>query len=101
MLEKKIMLRNITDQQFPFNISGVFCIFSGNLYHKGEHSNTLPSFTQGDYLTCILDVDNKTLSFGKNGEEPILAFQDVDATELFPCVLFYSTNPGEKVCFPC
>ena len=36
-------------------------------------------------------------SFGKNGEEPILAFHDVDAAELFPCVLFYSTNPGEKV----
>ncbi len=67
------------------------------MYHKGEHSNSLPSYTQGDYITVILDVDNKTLSFGKNGEEPIVAFQDVDAPEIFPCVLFYSTNPGEKV----
>jgi E3 ubiquitin-protein ligase HERC1 len=71
--------------------------YSGNLYHRGEHSNTIPSYTQGDYITAILDVDNKTLSFGKNGEEPTVAFQDVEAAELFPCVLFYSTNPGEKV----
>ncbi|CAG7693965.1 unnamed protein product, partial [Allacma fusca] len=71
--------------------------YSGNLYHKGELNHALPSYTQGDYITVVLDVDNKTLSFGKNGEEPTLAFQDVDASELFPCVLFYSTNPGEKV----
>ncbi|ODM97024.1 putative E3 ubiquitin-protein ligase HERC1 [Orchesella cincta] len=71
--------------------------YSGNLYHRGELPSTLPSYTQGDYITAILDVDNKTLSFGKNGEEPVLAFQDVEANELFPCVLFYSTNPGEKV----
>lgn len=68
--------------------------YSGNLYHRGELPSTLPSYTQGDYITVILDCDNKTLSFGKNGEEPVLAFQDVDAPELYPCVLFYSTNPG-------
>lgn len=27
----------------------------------------------------------------------MLAFEDVDATELYPCVMFYSSNPGEKV----
>ena len=42
-------------------------------------------------------MDNKTLSFGKNGEDPVIAFHNIEATELFPCVLFYSTNPGEKV----
>lgn len=26
-----------------------------------------------------------------------MAFEDVDATELYPCVMFYSSNPGEKV----
>ncbi|XP_054287973.1 probable E3 ubiquitin-protein ligase HERC1 [Macrosteles quadrilineatus] len=72
--------------------------YSGNLYHGGEHSLTLPSFTQGDYITVVLDLDARTLSFGKNGEEPILAFQDIVATTpLYPCVVFYSTNPGEKV----
>ncbi|GCB76343.1 hypothetical protein scyTo_0020463, partial [Scyliorhinus torazame] len=29
--------------------------------------------------------------------EPKLAFEDIDATELYPCVMFYSSNPGEKV----
>ncbi|XP_036391158.1 probable E3 ubiquitin-protein ligase HERC1 isoform X2 [Megalops cyprinoides] len=71
--------------------------YSGNLYHNGEQTLTLSSFTQGDYITCVLDMEARTVSFGKNGEEPKLAFEDVDATELYPCVMFYSSNPGEKV----
>ncbi|KAM9825931.1 probable E3 ubiquitin-protein ligase HERC1 isoform X4 [Syngnathus typhle] len=71
--------------------------YSGNLYHNGEQTMTLSSFTQGDFITCVLDMEARTISFGKNGEEPKLAFEDVDATELFPCVMFYSSNPGEKV----
>ena len=59
----------------------------------------LPVYTQGDYITCVLDMDGRTLSFGKNGEEPKPAFEDIDATELYPCVMFYSSNPGEKVRF--
>ena len=42
--------------------------YSGNLYHNGEQSLTLPGYTQGDYITCILDMDARTLAFGKNGE---------------------------------
>jgi len=30
-------------------------------------------------------------------QEPKLAFEDVNANELYPCVMFYSSNPGEKV----
>ncbi|XP_072108525.1 probable E3 ubiquitin-protein ligase HERC1 isoform X1 [Mobula birostris] len=71
--------------------------YSGNLYHNGEQGCTLPSYTQGDCITCVLDVEARTISFGKNDEEPKLAFEDVEATELYPCVMFYSSNPGEKV----
>lgn len=71
--------------------------YSGSLYHAGEKEICFPSFTQGDYITVILDMDVKTLSFGKNGEEPRVAFEDIDAAELYPCVLFYGTGPGEKV----
>lgn len=71
--------------------------YSGNLYHNGELSVSLPGFTQGDYVTVVLDTEARTLSFGKNGEEPRLAFENVEAGELYPCVMFYSTNPGEKV----
>lgn len=35
--------------------------------------------------------------FLSSQQEPKLAFEDVDATELYPCVMFYSSNPGEKV----
>ncbi|KAM4527576.1 putative E3 ubiquitin-protein ligase HERC1 isoform 4-T4 [Odontesthes bonariensis] len=71
--------------------------YSGNLYHGGELVRTLPSFTQGDTITCILDMEAHTISFGKNDKEPKLAFEGVVASELYPCVLFYSSNPGEKV----
>jgi len=30
-------------------------------------------------------------------QEPKVAFDDLEATVLYPCVMFYSTNPGEKV----
>ncbi|KAM9306994.1 putative E3 ubiquitin-protein ligase HERC1 [Pholidichthys leucotaenia] len=71
--------------------------YSGNLYHGGELVRTLPSFTQGDTITCILDMEAHTVSFAKNDKEPKLAFEGVVANELYPCVLFYSSNPGEKV----
>ncbi|XP_064122707.1 probable E3 ubiquitin-protein ligase HERC1 [Macrobrachium nipponense] len=71
--------------------------YSGNLYHNGELSVSLPGFTQGDYIMVVLDMEARTLSFGKNGEEPRLAFENIEAAELYPCVMFYSTNPGEKV----
>lgn len=71
--------------------------YSGDLYHNGEQPRSLCGFTQGDYITCVLDMDTKTLSFGKNGAELKVAFEDLDATELYPCVTFYSGNPGEKV----
>ncbi|XP_068430797.1 probable E3 ubiquitin-protein ligase HERC1 isoform X3 [Clinocottus analis] len=71
--------------------------YSGNLYHGGELVRTLPSFTQGDSVTCILDMEAHTISFAKNDKEPKLAFEGVVASELYPCVLFYSSNPGEKV----
>lgn len=32
-----------------------------------------------------------------SSQEPKLAFEGVIASELYPCVLFYSSNPGEKV----
>ena len=32
-------------------------------------------------------------------QEPKVAFEDIDGYELYPCVVFYSSNPGEKVFF--
>ena len=73
--------------------------YSGNLYHNGEIQNrSLPQFTQDDSITCILDIDARTLSFAKNNDAPIVAFEDMPMDmELFPCVTFYSSSPGEKV----
>uniref|UniRef100_A0A3B5KZG0 Uncharacterized protein n=1 Tax=Xiphophorus couchianus TaxID=32473 RepID=A0A3B5KZG0_9TELE len=42
-------------------------------------------------------MEAHTISFAKNDKEPKLAFESVVASELYPCVLFYSSNPGEKV----
>lgn len=71
--------------------------YSGGLYHNGEKDLCLQRFTHGDFITVVLDMDSKTLSFGKNGEEPRVAFEDIDATEVYPCVLFYGSGVGEKV----
>lgn len=57
----------------------------------------LLNYTQGDYITVILDMESKTISFAKNGDDPVIAFEEVDGSPLYPCVVFYSTNPGEKV----
>ncbi|KAJ0013027.1 hypothetical protein NQD34_017361 [Periophthalmus magnuspinnatus] len=42
-------------------------------------------------------MEAHTISFAKNDKDPKLAFEGVSASELYPCVLFYSSNPGEKV----
>ena len=65
---------------------------------KQVQGKTLPQFTQDDSITCILDMDARTLSFAKNDEQPVLAFEDLPTgIELYPCVTFYSSSPGEKV----
>lgn len=48
--------------------------YSGNIYHGGEHSLTLPCYTQGDCITVVLDMDARTLAFAKNGEVGIENF---------------------------
>jgi len=42
--------------------------YSGNLYHSGEQATVLSSYTHGDCVTCVLDMDSRTLAFGKNSE---------------------------------
>lgn len=42
--------------------------YSGNLYHNGEQTLTLPNYTQGDSITLILDMDARTMLVGKNAE---------------------------------
>ena len=83
--------------------------YSGNLYHNGEVPSALPEFTEGDSITVQLDMDEGTISFAKNGGPLRLAFTDIptnkihfgpkndDLVELYPVVVFYSLNPGEKV----
>lgn len=68
------------------------------MYHGGQKSLVLKTFTQGDCITAIFDADSRTLSFAKNNDYPVLAFQNIDMkTKLYPCVLCYSTAAGQKV----
>lgn len=75
----------------------LFLGYNGHLYNNGEKLVPFPSFTHGDYITCRYDRKERTLSFGKNGEEPRVAFDELPNDMLYPCVLFYSLSPGEKV----
>ena len=73
--------------------------YSGSLYHGGEVQANLPSFTQGDIITCQLEFGNdgeRTLSFAKNCGPMLVAFRHdsfrniPSGAELFPAVVFYS-----------
>ncbi|MEJ1285487.1 hypothetical protein NN561_016481 [Cricetulus griseus] len=73
-----------------------------------EEDENLPiqevSFDPEKAQCCIVE-NGQILTHGSGGKgyglastgEPKLAFEDVDAAELYPCVMFYSSNPGEKV----
>lgn len=75
-----------------------FKFHSGILYHGGQKSLVLKTFTQGDYITAIFDTESRTLSFAKNNDYPVVAFQNIDTkTKLYPCVLCYSTAAGQQV----
>lgn len=76
----------------------IIFFYSGILYHSGQKSLVLKTFTQGDYITAIFDTESRTLSFAKNNDYPVVAFQNIDTkTKLYPCVLCYSTAAGQKV----
>lgn len=62
--------------------------YSGNLYHNGEQTLTLSSFTQGDFITCVLDMEARTISFGKNGE----VLKLIHKLYMFSCFYLYSTQ---------
>ena len=73
---------------------------NGAIFHDGEilnPLNSLPEFTADDVITVQLDVDEGTLSFGKNNQPLLLAFDDLPSVELFPIVVFNTNNHGEKV----
>ena len=65
--------------------------YSGNLYHNGEQTLTLSSFTQGDFITCVLDMEARTVSFGKNGEVRLLRLDLWDDTHVAYCSLCLCT----------
>lgn len=68
------------------------------MYHGGQKPLVLKTFTQGDYVTAIFDTESRTLSFAKNNDYPVVAFQNIDTkSKLYPCVLCYSTAAGQKV----
>lgn len=72
---------------------------NGGLYHEGKLPISFPTFTCGDIITVELDMDARTLAFGKNGELPKVAFTKISADEVYPCVAFSLYNHGEKVIF--
>ena len=75
---------------------------TGALYHGGEvldAMNTLPEYSMDDIITAQLDLEEGTLSFAKNNAPLILAFDNLPcgSVELFPVVVFHTSNHGERV----
>ncbi|EDV21026.1 uncharacterized protein TRIADDRAFT_60369 [Trichoplax adhaerens] len=71
---------------------------NGSLYHGGElPSSTFPSYAGGDYITVIVDMQSCNIAFGKNDEEPMIAFENIDRQELLPVIVFGNNSPGERI----
>lgn len=75
---------------------------TGALFHGGEvldAMNTLPEYSMDDIITAQLDLEEGTLSFAKNNAPLILAFDNLPcgSVELFPVVVFHTSNHGERV----
>ena len=77
--------------------------YSGSRYHNGEiHFDgiELPEYTEGDTISVLLNMTEKSLSFAKNNGDFKVAFTNLPTNaELFPCVIFYSNTSGERVRF--
>ena len=73
--------------------------YNGGLYNDGEilHPiNTMPEYSADDIITVQVDLDEGTMSFGKNNTPLLLAFDNLPTNvELFPIVVFYTSNHGE------
>ena len=55
-------------------------------------------FGQNDHREDAPIVIPRFSTLPKNNDAPIVAFEDIPTdTELYPCVTFYSSSPGEKV----
>lgn len=66
------------------------------------HGNYTENYTYGlnwsanDILTCMLDLDNKTVSFALNGMDLGVAFKDVDSSQMwYPAASFTENQHGE------
>jgi len=61
---------------------------------NGTNSAYGATYTNGDIVSIIMDMDHRTLSFGLNGKSLGLAFSNL-AAEVTPVVTLY--QPGDKV----
>ena len=73
--------------------------YNGGLYNDGEilHPiNPMPEYSIDDIITVQVDLDEGTMSFGKNATPLVLAFDNLPTNvELYPIVVFYTSNHGK------
>jgi len=71
---------------------------TGYTYHDGKSDSRYgQKMSQGDVITVILDMDENTLAFSRNGEELGVAFRDIKAKELYPAVSLYDAGDRLKI----
>lgn len=63
----------------------------GNTYKNGSSHTYASGYRTGDIITCLLDMDKRTLSFKKNEEALGVAFEGLPS-ELFAAVSLYSNG---------
>lgn len=71
---------------------------TGFTYHDGKSDSRYgQKMVQGDVIGVILDLNEGTLSFTRNGEDLGIAFKDIASRELYPAVSLY--DAGDRVRF--
>ena len=63
----------------------------GNTYRSGSSSSYGQSYRTGDTITCLLDMDKRSLSFEKNGAALGVAFTDLPES-VYPAFSLYTRN---------
>jgi len=63
----------------------------GNIYRAGSSSSYGSAYRTGDAITLMLDMDARTLSYAKNGQQLGVAFSDLPDS-VYPAFSLYTKN---------
>lgn len=71
---------------------------TGFTYHDGKSDSRYgQKMVQGDVIGALLDMEEGTLSFSRNGEDLGIAFRDLKGRDLYPAVSLYDSSDRVRI----